>query len=42
MEIKIVKWSEDLKDWLISVCNNTDRSYLTDRLPYPYTEKDAD
>lgn len=42
MEIKIVKWSEELKDWLISVCNNTDRSYLTDRLPYPYAEKDAD
>ena len=42
MEIKIVKWSEELKDGLISVCNNTDRSYLTDRLPYPYTEKDAD
>ena len=42
MEIKLVKWSDGLKDGLIRVCNNTDRTYLTGRLPYPYTAKDAD
>lgn len=42
MEIKLVKWSDALKDGLIRVCNNTDRTYLTGRLPYPYTERDAD
>lgn len=42
MDVKLVKWTEELKDGLIEVCNNTDRTYLTDRLPYPYTREDAD
>lgn len=27
---------------LINLCNAVDRRFLSDRLPYPYTEKDAD
>ena len=42
MEIKLVRWSRELKDGLIRVCNNTDRTYLTGRLPNPYTAEDAD
>ena len=30
------------KKELVSLCNAVDRSFLSDRLPYPYTEKDAD
>ncbi len=42
MDIRLEKWSEDLKDGLIYVCNGTDRRYLTGRIPEPYTEADAD
>lgn len=42
MDIRLVKWTDELKEGLIEVCNNTDRTYLTNRLPYPYTEEDAD
>lgn len=42
MEIKLVKWSENLKQDLIHICNEVDRSYLSNRLPYPYTEESAD
>lgn len=41
-DVELKKWSAALKADLIRVCNNTDRTYLTDRLPYPYTEKCAD
>lgn len=27
---------------LAALCNAVDRSYLSDRLPYPYTIKDAE
>ena len=42
MKIKLIKWSKDLSKELINICNNIDRSYLSNRIPYPYTEKDAD
>ena len=42
MEIKLVKWSEGLKGDLINLCNKADRSFLSDRMPYPYTEEAAD
>ena len=42
MEIKLVKWSEDLKGDLIDLCNKADRSFLSGRMPYPYTEEAAD
>lgn len=42
MEIKLQKWSRDLKWDLMELCNKADRTYLSDRMPYPYTEEDAD
>ena len=42
MEIKLVKWSEDLKGDLIDLCNKADRSFLSGRMPYPYTEEAAE
>ena len=41
MKMELRKWSltdyKELKD----LCNAVDRSYLSDRLPNPYTEDDA-
>ena len=42
MHIELTKWNADLKPDLISLCNSVDRSYLSDRMPSPYTEADAD
>ena len=42
MEILLKKWNSELKYDLMDVCNNVERSYLLNRLPYPYTEEDAD
>ena len=42
MEILLKKWNSELKYDLMEVCNNVERSYLSNRLPYPYTEEDAD
>ena len=42
MNIELVKWSPALKQELINICNNVDRSFLSNRLPYPYTEESAD
>ena len=42
MTIDLHKWTS--ADWeaLMALCNAVDRTYLSDRLPYPYTEADAD
>ena len=40
--IKLVRWSSTLKQALIDICNHVDRSFLSNRLPYPYTEESAD
>ena len=42
MAIELVKWSLELKDDLIGICNYVDRSYLSNRMPHPYTEDSAD
>ena len=42
MSIELVKWSPALKQDLINICNLVDRSFLSNRLPYPYTEDSAD
>lgn len=42
MEVRLVKWSETLKRDLIEICNRVDRSFLSDRMPDPYTEEAAD
>ena len=40
--IELAKWSPALKQELIDICNKVDRSFLSERLPYPYTEESAD
>ena len=42
MNVKLVKWTSALKPELIRICNQVDRSYLSNRLPNPYTEESAD
>lgn len=42
MNIILKKWDKELKDNLIEICNKVDRSFLSNRLPYPYTEASAD
>ena len=42
MKITLEPWTEDLKQDLIRICNAADRTYLTNRLPDPYTEESAD
>lgn len=42
MKIELKKWTIKDKEDLIRICNDVDRSYLANRLPYPYTEKDAE
>lgn len=42
MKIELVKWTVENKNDLIRVCNAADRTYLSERLPNPYTEKSAD
>ncbi len=42
MKIEIKQWAlSDAKE-LTSLCNAVDRRFLSDRLPYPYMEKDAE
>ena len=42
MNVELLNWSRDLRTELMDLCNSVDRSYLSDRLPSPYTEADAD
>lgn len=42
MNIELLKWNREMKNELIHLCNRVDRSYLSDRMPEPYTETDAD
>lgn len=42
MNVKLVKWTQENKHELIKICNEVDRSYLSNRLPFPYTEESAD
>ena len=42
MNLELLEWSGDLRDELMDLCNSVDRSYLSDRIPSPYTEADAD
>lgn len=41
MDIELIKWSKNNKEDLIAICNAVDRTYLANRLPFPYTEEDA-
>ena len=42
MTITLHKWTSADKEALMALCNAVDRTFLSDRLPYPYTEADAD
>jgi [ribosomal protein S5]-alanine N-acetyltransferase len=41
MDLKLKKWEIADKHALIKVCNEVDRQYISNRLPFPYTESDA-
>jgi len=41
MEIELRRWTISDSKELTALCNAVDRSFLSDRLPYPYTEEDA-
>lgn len=42
MNIQLLSWDHTMAQDLIRVCSNVDRAYLSNRLPEPYTQKDAD
>lgn len=42
MTITLHIWTPADKKALMALCNAIDRTFLSDRLPYPYTETDAD
>ena len=42
MTITLQQWTFANKPALIALCNAVDRTFLSDRLPNPYTEADAD
>ena len=42
MIITLHTWTPADKPVLMALCNAVDRTFLSDRLPYPYTEADAD
>ena len=42
MTINLHEWTSADTGTLIALCNAVDRTFLSDRLPYPYTEADAD
>ena len=42
MTVDLHKWTFADREALMALCNAVDRTYLSDRLPYPYTEADAD
>ena len=42
MTIELINWTSERKTELCRICNQVDRRYLSGRLPYPYTQADAD
>ena len=42
MTLELIKWSPALKQELIDICNDVDRTFPSNHLPYPYTEESAD
>lgn len=41
MNILLKKWTMEDKDKLANICNKVDRKFLSNRIPYPYTEMNA-
>ena len=42
MNLMLKQWTIDDKAELMALCNAVDRTYLSDRLPYPYSDANAD
>ena len=42
MTVDLHKWTFSDREALMTLCNAVDRAFLSDRLPEPYTEADAD
>ncbi len=42
MKIELIGIGSGMRADLVRICNDVDRSWLSDRMPEPYTEKDAD
>lgn len=42
MTVELKKWTSADKQDLSGLCNGADRTYLAERMPFPYTEEDAD
>lgn len=42
MKVELREWTFEDKEALIEICNRIDRSYLSDRLPDPYTDRAAE
>lgn len=42
MKIELRKWTYQDQTNLMKLCNEVDRTYLRDNMPFPYLEKDAD
>jgi ribosomal-protein-alanine N-acetyltransferase len=42
VNIELKKWSFEDKEILITICNGVDRTFLSNRLPFPYTDEAAD
>ena len=42
MTFDLHKWTSVDRKALMTLCDAVDRTFLSDRLPYPYTEADAD
>lgn len=42
MNIELREWSNEMAEDFATICNRIDRTHLTNRIPYPYTTKDAE
>lgn len=41
MKVELKKWTKEDQETLITMCNTIDRSFLSDRIPNPYTTESA-
>lgn len=41
LDIRLMQWEIANKNLLVKLCNEVDRQYISNRLPFPYTESDA-
>lgn len=41
MKIELKNWTRENKEALIKICNKIDRTYLSNRVPFPYKDENA-